>query len=278
MLVEACPFDLGYEIAVTGSAARGMADEFSDVEINVWGDRVPDERAWRDWLEGSDATDISFTFAGDADWTCFRWVVCRVDGIWVEAGFALIDEFDAFVGNLVAGQYTDHLRLQMGWMIEQAIPLQTEGRLAAWKGRVARYPDGLAERIVAEQTAAWSDPHVPGVRWGLAARGERLGLALRLTWDMQNLLRTLFAVNRVWERDLKWTNERALDFPIKPSDLSARIDAVFDLTDPGRAVEADQRLIVETLELAEGQGFEVSAALRSVEDGLRMGLEAHVYD
>jgi hypothetical protein len=190
-----------------------------------------------------------------------------VDGIWIELGFSLLQEFDAFVGDLAAGRFVDHLRLQMGWTIDQAIPLRTVGRLATWTEMVATYPEGLAERIVASQTEVWSDPHVPGVRWGLADRGERLGLALRFTWDMQNLLRVLFAVNHTWDRDLKWTRGSALHLPIRPAQLSERIDAAFTLTDLKRSVEIEQRLIIETLELAQRQGFDVDAALESVRGG-----------
>ncbi|HZT96913.1 MAG TPA: hypothetical protein VFB34_08760 [Chloroflexota bacterium] len=197
-LTERCPLALGHVIAVTGSAARGIADDTSDTEINVWGDTVPEMSVWREGLEGVGATDVSLKFAGESDPTSFRWVVCGIDGIWVELGFSLIEEFDSFVGDLVAGRFIDHLRMQMGWTIEQAVPLRTGGRMAAWKEMVAAYPEGLAEQIVANQTEVWSDPHVPGVRWALAVRGERMGLALRFTWDMQNLLRVLFAINHTW--------------------------------------------------------------------------------
>jgi hypothetical protein len=255
---------------VTGSAARGMADDTSDIEINLWGDLVPEQTVWREWLEGVGATDVSFKFAAEPDVTTFRWVVCRVNDIWMELGFSLVEEFDAFVGDLAAGRFIDHLRLQMGWTLEQAIPLRTAGRLAAWKHKVATYPEGLAERIVASETEVWSDPHVPGVRWALAGRGERLGLALRFTWDMQNLLRVLFAVNHAWDHDLKWTRAPALDFPLKPAQLAERIDAAFTLADLRRSVEIEQGLIVETLELAQSHRFDVSAALQSVRAALAL--------
>jgi hypothetical protein len=45
------------------------------------------------------------------------------------------------------------------------------------------------------------------------------------------------------------------------------------LTDLRQAVETNQRLIIETLELARDQGFDVSAALESMRNGLREGLE-----
>lgn len=61
--------------------------------------------------------------------------------------------------------------------------------------------------------------------------------------------------------------------PVKPAGLSARIDAMFTLTDLPRAVEINQRLIVDTLELPAEQGFEVLGAFQSMRQGLRAGLE-----
>ncbi|MGI8967480.1 MAG: hypothetical protein ACR2GA_00035, partial [Chloroflexota bacterium] len=271
-LIERCPPALSRETAVTGSVARGMADHYSDVELNLWVDDAPEPEQWRAWLDAAGATDLT-PDNWDADTCHFRWTTCRFEGVWIEVGWAPIDQFDTFVRDLAGGAFGDHERLQMGWTVQQAIPLRTDGRLAGWQARLATYPAGLAERVVANQTTVWSDPHVPGVRWGLAARGERMGLALRFVWDMQNLLRVLFAVNHQWDHDLKWTNERSLDLPIKPGDLSARIDAMFTLTDLAQCVEINQRLIVETLELAAGQGFAVFDALHSMREGLRVGLE-----
>ncbi|MDQ2742235.1 MAG: hypothetical protein M3Z66_08040 [Chloroflexota bacterium] len=271
-LIECCPPALGREIAMTGSAARGVADEYSDVELNLWAGAPPEADQYRAWLDRAGATDLTRD-NWDADACHFRWTTCRFEDIWIEVGWAPIDQFDDFVRDLAGGAFGDHERLQMGWTVQQAIPLRTEGRLADWQAALVTYPTLLAERVVANQTTVWSDPHVPGVRWGLAARGERMGLSLRFVWDMQNLLRVLFAVNQQWDHDLKWTNERSLDLPIKPAELSARIDAMFTLTDLAQCVETNQRLIVETLELATGQGFMVSDALHSMREGLRIGLE-----
>ena len=270
-LADACPPELGQEIALTGSAARGRADDFSDIELNLWADQLPRAEQWSAWLETVGAMDIKAD-TWEADAVGFHWTVSRFGDIWVEVGWAALSGFSELVHGLAAGEFVGAARLEMGWTVAQAIPLRTEGALGNWQATLARYPDGLAKRIVADQTAVWADPHVPGVRWALAARGERMGLAMRFLWDMQNLLRVLFAINHRWDQDLKWTDEQSLDLPLKPDKLSARIDQIFTLTDLYRAVEVNQRLIVETLELTSAQGYDVAAALRSIRAGLRFGL------
>jgi hypothetical protein len=262
-LVATAPAALAREAAVTGSAARGVADLHSDVELNLWVDALPEAAAACAWLETAGATDVVATYWHD-DPTGFRWVVGRFEELWFEVGWSTVAAFGALVRELAAGAFTDHLLLQLGQTVAEAVPLRSDGLLATWKDVLAAYPDGLAERIVADQTAAWSDPHVPEVRRVLAARGERFGLALRFTWDVQNLLRVLFAVNRVWDRDLKWTDEHSLALRLAPRDLSRRLDECLRFDDLERSVQLEQQLILETLELAAAEGFAVDAALASL--------------
>ncbi len=269
-LAAHCPPQLGSEIAVTGSVARGVADQYSDVELNIWAETLPTITERQSWLETTGAGEIS-QIAEKEDAGGFHWMTCSFRGIWFEVGWTVIDRFERFVRDLAAGAFVGHAQLQMGWTMTHAVPLRTEGRLPDWTASLSHYPDGLAERVIADQTAVWSDPHVPGVRWALAARGERMGLALRFVWDMQHLLRVLFAVNHTWDRDLKWTDERSLDLPLQPAHLSARIDSLFTLAELQECVEIEQRLIIETLELARGQGFDVIAALQPVQDAFYKG-------
>ncbi len=270
-LVETCALDLGAEVALTGSVARGTADRHSDVELDFWVSDLPGKDAVQSWLAAVGATEVS-PGSWDEDPTGFIWIVCRFAGFWFELGWALDEQFDGLVGRLAQGGYTDHLRLQMGQTVQEAIPLRSHGLLERWKNKLDTYPAGLRERIAAEQTAVWGDPHVPDVRWGLAAREQRLGLALRFTWDMENLLRLLFALNEVWDRDLKWTDESTLGLAMRPAQLVRRIDESFRFEDLRRSVEVEQRLIVEALELAVDAGLPVAAALASMRAGLQRGL------
>lgn len=99
-----------------------------------------------------------------------------------------------------------------------------------------------------------------------------MGLALRFTWDMQNLFRVLFAINGTWDQDLKWTDTESTAFSIAPSRLSERIDAAFHFSDLFQAVQVEQELIVEVLDLAAAQGFDVVKAIASMSEGLQAGI------
>ncbi len=265
-IIASCPPELGREIALTGSAARGIADDFSEVEINVWVDLPVASSAWRGWLETAGATDIGESFLDESDGG--TWTTCSFGGVWLEIGWIDIAVFDRMLHLLLAGEYIGHDKLCLGWIVSHAVPLRTDGLLARWQEEVKRYPASLPARIIADQTSVWSDPHVYGVRLGLAARGQRFGLAMRLQWDIQNILRVLWAINHRWDQDWKWTDERSLDMPIKPIRLSSRIDEIFTMHDPHASVLAAFRLIEETLALVPTE-YDVSMPLANYRTALR---------
>src|SRR5438552_2100251 len=64
-LADRCPSALGQEIAVTGSVALGLADDDSDVELNLWVEVLPDAAQRDAWLDVIGATDVK---AEDVPW------------------------------------------------------------------------------------------------------------------------------------------------------------------------------------------------------------------
>lgn len=269
------PPELGKEIAVTGSTARGVADRHSDIELNCWVDDIPDTDAWRSWLIAAGATHIGSRL-WPADAGGFYWVTCRFENVWFEIGWSRLEEFTALLQQLLQGKIRGHGQMVMGSMVSQAVVLRTDGLLPAWREALRDYPDSLRAAIIAANTTVWSDPHVPGVRWALADRGERFALAMRLQWDVQNLLAVLWAINRRWEQDWKWTDDRALQLPIAPPQVSERINKIFDLSDPERSVRTAFGLIDEVLQLVP-RGFDVSTALENIRRARRDELIARYH-
>ena len=88
-------------------------------------------------------------------------------------------------------------------------------------------------------------------------------LAMRLLWDMQNLWSVLYAINKRWEPDYKWTIEEAIDLPIKPDHLAQRLNGVFTLTAPERNITDAYELILEVLDLVPPE-HDVSSARASI--------------
>lgn len=264
-LAAACPPHLAAEIAVTGSTSRGIADDLSDIEINHWLPVLPAEGEIIEWLRSVGAVEVTPTGINHIDRS--RWFTFLYKGIWVEAGWAEIGHWNDMLRPILAGDVTGHTLLTMASTAQHAVILRTDGVLPRWQEELAGYPDGLAAKIIATNTGAWSDPHVPSVRWALARRRQTFGLAMRLQWDIDNLLCNLWALNRRWDEDFKWVDERILDLPLAPPRLVERIHRVFRLDDPERCITICFELIAETLQLLAPQ-FDVEAALRNIRAGL----------
>src|SRR6266851_371047 len=134
-LVSRCPRALGHEVAVTGSVGRGVADEDSDIELNLWVEVLPPRNERIEWLEAAGATDVMV----DAEpiETGSIWVTCRYSGVWVEAGWQTIDSLEHSLRTILTGAVADHSRLVLAEIVEHAVPLRTSGLLAAWQRELA---------------------------------------------------------------------------------------------------------------------------------------------
>ncbi len=247
-LARACPADHGREIAVTGSAALGLADATSDLELNFWVDELPPVEARRAWLERVGATEIVPDDAPLADGS--HWLTFRFRDIWVEAGWQTIADLVQTLDEILAGALTSHDRLLLASLVAHAVAVRTDGALATWQARLASYPEVLGERVIAANTTVWHLPHAVQGRWALVRRGDSLALTERLLWDTSNVLRVLYALNRQWEPDWKWLRFKLRDLTRAPDRLAERIDLIFSTgASPRERVVTCQQLILDTLAL-----------------------------
>jgi hypothetical protein len=261
VLAASCPEGLAREIALTGSAARGWADEHSDIELNLWVERMPQREEWVPWLQSVGATTIDISLPlGPNGW---MWTGYRFRGVWIEMGFATLSSQEEWLTRIAAGEVTQHEQIVLASTMRDAVALRSQGWIEGWQRRLEIYPDGLAEKIIQANTSVWSDPHVPPVRWALADRHDLLALSLRLQWDIGNLFRVLFAANQTWEPDEKWLARTTEGLSLKPDRLVERLDNVLSLQDPHRSVAAMFALILDMLALVP-ERYDVSKARESV--------------
>ena len=168
------------DVVLTGSTARGMADELSDVELLVISDALPeqlpfdDRQSWSPGVEG--AMWYGGLFEGET-----------VELVWWTPAYA-----EERVRAIAAGEVVDHARLRTAEAIVHGIPLRGE-RHAGWAARLSRYPDGLAARIVDDVADEWID-RVDSQRSNLRT-GDALVLAQALVVAAEGILRVVFALN-----------------------------------------------------------------------------------
>lgn len=264
-LATGLPPELAPEAAVTGSVARGLADEGSDIELNLWAEEVPALDRAANALQAAGADDLT---QEDPEPDGSIWFVLRFGAIWIEAGWQSIAATDELLGSIAAAKETDHGRLVVADVVANAVPLRTEGVLESWQRQLSDYPEALRVRLIEQAARTWSVPNYRQARRNVIRRGQRFALAQQLVWDVADVFRVLFATNRRWEPDWKWAARLASELPLTLPDLSRRVNAIFGAGDPGEAVALCERLVLDTLELVEPPP-DVSRARARLEESLR---------
>jgi hypothetical protein len=251
ILTRTCPRELGQEVALTGSAARGVADDASDLEVNFWVRTLPSADARADWLYSMGVRDYVLHFKPRDDQSV--WVSGDLEGVPIEAGWQTFAALESCLTPIVAGMVFDRRLLTLAEIITSAVPLVPAPLLAEWQSQLRVYPAALRQRLVEDVLKlVTSDSHRDGQR-RLAARGERLALAGLLRDDLRTMMRMLYAINGRWEAGEKWTLTLAESLPLMPHDWRARIDAVLSAP-PVRAIDLCHALLTDAVALAEQAG------------------------
>ena len=267
-LADACPADLGTEIAVTGSLGAGLADEHSDVELLFLCGDVPTVERVRDWLAAVGATAV---LTGDEASGVWAW--CRVDGVEVEPVWGRTGGAERELDAILAGEALAHARLAFAHVLVHSEILRTGGLLPRLAGRLQRYPDELARRLIADALAGLE---IPSPRLGGALRGDRFSLESRLLNGAERALRIVFALNRRWEPPRwKWLTHYASDLAVAPPRLAERVVAALLEPDAVAAARAVDELLREALALVPAD-VDVEAARRGTDARLAILAEVPV--
>jgi len=257
-LAAACPAACGSEIALTGSASRGVADGDSDIEVNFWSESLPSDEERDGWLREVGAIEIVHDTEAIADGSI--WSACQYQGLRIEAGWQTVAAQQRLLTAILEGAILDHDRLIIAEVVRHAVPLRTGGILASWQTQLAEYPEVLRRRLIATAVKQW---HSAPFLWALAARHEHVALTSRLLRHVEILLRLLFALNREWEPDWKWARYGARGLAIVPDRFQDRSDAVFFAPTPEERIAALLELIADTLRLLPGTD-DVAQARRAI--------------
>ena len=265
-LVEQCPLEFGREIALTGSASLGVADQDSDIEMNFWVEAALSTEDREKWLRSIGATHV-ISDAAQIE-TGSLWTTFLFRDIWVEAGWQTISSHEELLHSILAGDVLDHERLIMAWIVENAVPLRSTGLLDRWQQMFSHYPDALLQRLIANATETWVFPHLVAMPWACARRGQRLKLTARLLGDAHRALRIVFALNRRWEPDWKWLPMLTSELTVKPDRLNERIEKIFSAQLAEQSATECMELILDTLTLVPAC-YDVRQASSVIKESLR---------
>lgn len=233
-------------VVIAGSVARGWADDFSDIEINIfWSEDPSDEERWAA-MERAGGTSVSFQPYEDEEWS----EVCTVHGVKIEVSQFRADTIERYMNEVYAAYDTSLEKQVVLAAIEHSVPIHGQAQVEAWKERLSFYPVPLAEAVIKAHLqfeGLWY--YAP-----LAYRGDFVMLYDVMIDAIQHLYAVLYGLNRclLAHPRCKWAVQQEERFAIAPANLNGRLWEVFQV-DLAAGLGMLQGIVEETFLLIESE-------------------------
>src|SRR5262245_8487076 len=133
-------------VVLAGSVGRGTADDFSDIEIDVFWNAAPTEEERRDLITaGGGVIHQVHPFEQD-EWA----EAFFIEGIKVDTSQFLVETMERYLAGAVEHADTAVDPQLVIAAIQHGEPLHGAELVERWRARAAAYPDALAQAMVAE--------------------------------------------------------------------------------------------------------------------------------
>src|SRR5580658_7828800 len=228
-------------VLLAGSVARGLADDFSDIELDIYWRRPPtdDERVAA--VEGAGWERV-YAEEDEHEWADGY----RIDGVKLDASSFLTSTIDGYLSAALQCADTEpELQVRITALLHGEA-LHGAPLIAAWRQRCSAFPTSLAVAMVAKGLTLRPLERLEM----LAAREDALLLHRDLVDNLQGLLDALFGLNRVFaphpfHKRLEW---EATLIPLQPQGLVRRVRRLL-VAPPAEAVDEIAALAEETFDL-----------------------------
>lgn len=230
-------------VLVAGSVARGLADDMSDIELDVYWSTPPTESERTAAVEGAGWMRV-YAEVDEVEWADGY----AIDGVKIDTSGFLTSTIDGYLDAALERSDTEaELQVRIT-ALRHGIVLHGRSLIDLWRGRCADYPAALGLAMM-RQGLELRPRHRLEM---LAARGDVLLLHRDLVDNVHGILNTLFGLNRVYVPHPfhKWLDWEVTLLPSAPADLSARIARLL-VAAPEQAVEDVCALAEETLDLVD---------------------------
>ncbi len=239
--VEAC--------FVFGSAALGISDQYSDLELGFIWSQLPSVEELRATAQRVGVKGWEIEPYGEAKQAWLEQFYLY--DMKVEAGHWARNTMDSIVTDVV-----EHYDVaQNGLLFEKqasasnlqrAIVLYGEDLIKHWQDRLYHYPEELAVAMVQKHLKfrPFDGQHILTNRLEIPMLYENNCAITR--W----LLNMLFALNRVYHPGFKWTRYFVEEMSIKPPEFFTRLERVFQ-SDAASGTHELRRLVEETFDLVD---------------------------
>jgi hypothetical protein len=236
-------------LTVAGSVGAGLADQFSDLEIDCYWTRPPadPERLAPVEALGGQLEALWDYDADDAEWS----EDYRVGELDITISNFLASTVDQFLDDVLLEASTDPVRHMRLAAVQRSRPLLGAYLVESWRARAAQFPGRLVAALVEEALAlevlsGWA------AREALLSRGDDLAVTALRSRTGQAVVKAVLALNHVYlpHRQLKWQRQLTAGLALAPDQFTERL-AVISAGPPGPALQAAEALLTETADLAE---------------------------
>ncbi len=229
---------------LTGSAALGVSDRYSDIDLMLYYDALPDDEVLRTARLHNGGEEI-WRVDNRAEGELME--AYRVNGVECQIAHATIAAWERDMA-IVLEQH------EVNTPLHKAMSGTLEGRalygtalIDAWKAKIANYPPALAQAMVEQHLQFFP---LWNLQRQLAARDAVLWHFQILTESAYKLLAILAGLNRLYftSFQFKRLHHFADQLEIQPPEFAARLDRLFTAS-PAEAALDLKALIDETLDL-----------------------------
>ena len=234
-------------LAVAGSVGAGLADRFSDLELDCYWGRPPSaaDRLHPVTAAGGSLLDLWDYDEDDEEWS----EDYRVGELDITVSNFLVESAERFIDDVIVRASTDPVRHMRLAAIQRSHPLIGADLMASWRARAAAFPDELVSALV-EQALSPDALRGWAARQALASRGDHLALSGLLARVGHAVFRAVLAVNRVYlpHQQLKGQRHLLSELTLTPDRFAERLRDL-SARQPATSIRAAETLLADTAAL-----------------------------
>ena len=230
-------------LAVAGSVGAGLADRFSDLELDCYWFRPPVDA---DRLGPVEAMGGTLLALWDFDEDDEEWSEdYRVGELDITVSNFLVGSIERFLDDVVVRLSTEPVRHMRLAAVQRSFPLIGADLMASWRARADAFPDALVAALV-EQALTPDALRGWAAREALAGRGDDLAVSDLLTRIGHAMVGAVLALNRVYlpHRQLKWQRQLLAGLALAPERFAERLRSL-SLGPPTVAFMVAETLLAE---------------------------------
>jgi hypothetical protein len=230
---------------ITGSAAKGLADNYSDIDMTMYWHALPGDQALTDIMQQHGANERTW-YLGNRDEGSFA-EAYQYEGIEIQIGHTTTAAWEEAMASVLieheCGTPT-HKALE-GTL--NCLPFFGEAEIEVWQQRIAQYPDELARAMIQHHMKIMP---VWGLQHHFASRDAQLWLAQLFSEAAFNILGILAGLNKLYFTNFQFKRTRYFvnQMTYKPEQLAERLEQLLAGSAEHRS-ETLRQLVRECAEL-----------------------------